>query len=501
MTSHAPSIARRIGFGVIILAVIARSLAIVFWGDIQFDADEAVTGLMAKHAAEGRALPVFQYAHRYVLVVEAWLMAPLMAVAPDSVTLVKAVPIALNVATAALLYATLTARSALGPAAALLVAAPIVLPATTTVQNLTDAVGMNIEPLLFTLLMWRWRERAVLLGITAAVAVKNREFALYAVAALLAVDFLRDRSAALWRSRLVALVAFISTSAAVEFLRLRSSPLGPDTSFAMLTGTGDNLAVATGAMCLDPAWMPHDLWEVATVMLPYQFGLRANPLATAAVYGAPAPDAPWLWGPLVIVLAAGAVLGLWRARRDGATQLTWFGLYLVLVGTQAAAVYALTRCGNVQPITLRYILLSLFMPVGALMLTLDRAPRWPIRAIATVVTMVWVGVCALDHLWMIQTLRSQPTQGSYRRLATYLDEQGTRFIVSDYWTGYQVAFLTRERIKALTNFERVREYTLAVQGNLDRAVEVRRTQEGSCAGAVVVADFYVCPPAGARSLP
>ena len=87
-------------------------------------------------------------------------------------------------------------------------------------------------------------------------------------------------------------------------------------------------------------------------------------------------------------------------------------------------------------------------------------------------------------------------RAAYRELADYLDSHDIRFIVTDYWTGYHVAFLTAERVKALTDFERIHEYTLAVRANLDRAMEVRRhtTPDQPCAGTLVGGLFCVCPP-------
>lgn len=502
MSPRLPLHDRRIGLGLVILIVLGRSAPVLYWADVHFDADQAVTGLMAKHLVEGRALPVFQYAHQYVLVLEAWLAAPLVAMAESSVALVKSVPVAMNVATAALLYWTLTTRpasaasttsgTALSPVVALLAAAPVALPAPGTARSLTDALGMNIEPLLFALLLWLWRERPVLVGITAALAVKNREFALYAVVALLVVDLLRDRSARLWRGRIIALVAFAATWSCVGLLEKYSSPYGPGTTFAVAAAArGSHLSVATSAMCVDPRLIPGDAWRMATELLPFQFGLTSS--SSGADFYRSSIDAGWLWPPLVAVLLLGACHGLHRARRDGAAPMTWLGLYLVLIGLMAVLAYVTTRCGHVSVSTLRYTLLSLFVPVGALTLAVERGARTRVGALTIGIFALWVGVCALAHVSVVRGLLQSPPRAAYRELASYLDSRGVRFIVSDYWTGYHVAFLTGERIKALTDYPRIHDYTLAVRANLDRAVEVRRDREERCAGAVVVARFYVCP--------
>jgi hypothetical protein len=56
--------------------VVARSAVFVFWPQSYFDANQAVIGLMAKHLAEARAVPLFMYGQSYVLAIEAWLAAP-----------------------------------------------------------------------------------------------------------------------------------------------------------------------------------------------------------------------------------------------------------------------------------------------------------------------------------------------------------------------------------------------------------------------------------------
>lgn len=495
MTAGERSRSARIGLVVVVLAVLLRSIPVLYWGDIQFDADQAVIGLMAKHVAEGRAFPVFQYGLRYVLVMESWLAAPFVALAAGSIPLVKIVPVLLNAATAGTLYAIATSTLAIGPVTALLVVAPVVLPGPTTARDLTDALGMNIEPLFFTVLLWLLRERPIALGIVAALAVKNREFALYAIAALLIVDVLRDRTAAFWRGRLVALVAFALAWSAVEVLRTFESPLGPGTTFAMTTEAGGNMSVATSAMCIVPAQIPADLWQTASEFLPWQFGLLTDPRSTAAVYGVQPLSALWLWPLLAAALAAGVAAGIARAWRRGPTQATWLGLYLVGVGVQSVLVYATTRCGHVSPHTARYTLLSLLVPVGALLLAVERGePRSALRVGLVAVATAWIGVCALGVGTEVYALVKADPHGSYSGLARYLDRQGVQYIVSDYLTGYNVAFLTGERIKARTNFERVRDYTLAVDANRDRAVLIRRANEEPCAGGVLVSGFYVCPP-------
>src|SRR6476659_2565845 len=110
---------RRAWFAALAALVIARSAVFVFWPGSHFDSDQAITGLMAKHLAELRAFPVFWYGQTYMLGVEAWLAAPLMAVFGASVTTLQLPLLAMNVAIALLLFRGLTADAGLdGPRAA-----------------------------------------------------------------------------------------------------------------------------------------------------------------------------------------------------------------------------------------------------------------------------------------------------------------------------------------------------------------------------------------------
>ena len=62
----------------------ARSAVFVFWEQSSIDSNQAVIGLMAKHVSELRAFSAFMYGQNYMLAVEAWLAAPLFAVAGPS---------------------------------------------------------------------------------------------------------------------------------------------------------------------------------------------------------------------------------------------------------------------------------------------------------------------------------------------------------------------------------------------------------------------------------
>ena len=59
-----------------VLLVLVRSVVFLVWGHIDFDSDQAIVGLMAKHLSEFRAFPLFFYGQNYMLGVQAWITAP-----------------------------------------------------------------------------------------------------------------------------------------------------------------------------------------------------------------------------------------------------------------------------------------------------------------------------------------------------------------------------------------------------------------------------------------
>ena len=50
------------------------------FGEINFDSDQAIVGLMAKHLSELQTFPLYFYGQGYMLGVEAWIAAPFFLV-------------------------------------------------------------------------------------------------------------------------------------------------------------------------------------------------------------------------------------------------------------------------------------------------------------------------------------------------------------------------------------------------------------------------------------
>lgn len=255
---------------IVTLLVVGRSLVFVIFEHAQFDADQAITGLMAKHIAELRAFPFYAYASDYVLVVEAWLAAPFLALFGTSVAALRLPLVLLNLVTGVLLVTILGRELYLRPVVALIpalffVAAPPVLAA-----ELLTATGGNVEPFVYVLLLWLTRERPVAFGIIFLVGFMNREFTAYAASALLLVEALQGR---LWQIDNLRQKAVVLGVVAVGWLltgplRTGADAMGPGTA-GMSNPSASNVSVAVGFLCpsLDLSRMGANLTSLVTTQM------------------------------------------------------------------------------------------------------------------------------------------------------------------------------------------------------------------------------------------
>ena len=54
-------------------------------GYVDFNSDQAIVGLMAKHLSEFRTFPLFYYGQNYMLGVQSWIVAPFFWMARPSI--------------------------------------------------------------------------------------------------------------------------------------------------------------------------------------------------------------------------------------------------------------------------------------------------------------------------------------------------------------------------------------------------------------------------------
>lgn len=456
-----------------VAVVILRSSASVFGRAPQFDSDQAIVGLMAKHLSEFRALPVFFYGQHYMLGVEAWLAAPLFHLFGPSVTALKLPILGIHLAVTVLLLLVLERELRIRPLLALVPTLFFMVPPIGTTSLLLQANGGNVEPFLYVLLLWMLRGRPLAFGAVLGVGFLNREFTAYGLGALL---LLETGDGALFKRRnlqdkAISLVSLAAVLQGVEALRSIGSSFGPGTTASVAMPS--NLEELARRSC----WM----WSEVPGWLGSMFTSNLATLYTGGL--------GWLW--LITggaAVAAGMrVVPVLLSGGPASRRGLQFPAYLLIVGFLAAMVPAVSRCGAVLD---RYILLALFGLVGAAAIYL-KAERLPgLRAAFVGVTLACTVFNGAAHVRYAIDYHSSPDPRL--ALADHLVSSGVRFAVSDYWTAYYLTFLTDEQvIVASSDFVRIREYQEIVA---ERDDEVVRIGLSPCQDGHQVGGFHVCPP-------
>ncbi|BCS33419.1 hypothetical protein TBR22_A26460 [Luteitalea sp. TBR-22] len=477
----------------VVVLVLVRSWPYAWWPTIAFDADQAVVGLMAKHIAEFRAAPVYQYALPYVLMVTAYVTAPFMWVLGATPFALKLPLVLMNVAVALLLVGAIM-RAGIRPGWAAVLATPSIVPSGVASAGLMDALGMTVEPNLFVLLLWWLRPAPIAFGLVAAVGFHVREFVAYGVAAVVAVDLVRG--ALLTREGRAHWVAVglsaLGTSGLIAGWARFAATRGPGTWLG--EDGASNLGTLGNAFCFVPGQAVRNVVELGASYLGLLWGAVPAPLSDAAVHTTVRQGLPWAWlvlGLLMVAACARVVLGLGRlwGRRD--EEPVTLGLFLCLVGAQAVLVYAVSRCGSVTVITIRYALLGVFLPTGlALLLWSCGVGRaWRQAAGATLLALAALNVWPHVQLWREQ-LRT-PSISNRELLGPALEARGLRYARSDYWTAYYVSFITQERvIVGADTLSRIDEYERTLARHAPEVVRIGTRPCG--ASAAIVPGYFVC---------
>jgi hypothetical protein len=199
--------------------------------------------------------------------------------------------------------------------------------------------------------------------------------------------------------------------------------------------------------------------------LPRLFGGLARPLREYGVLTSVPAGFTGVW-PLAAVLtiagltaASGAFArGKARARHDGS-----FGLYLSLVGLISTLVYGFGVCIPIHADTLRYNLLGILMPAGALVLAFSApAVFWrsvAVRSAFVAVTLLWTVLNASDSIALAREYASAPPIDQRQALAAELERRAITSAWSEYRFAYHVTFLARERVRVSANdYTRIRAY-------------------------------------------
>ena len=489
-----PRVPRWIILAILLLVVLGRSALFIVFPESYFDADQAVFGLMAKHLAELRAFPVFMYGQSYILGVEAWMAAPLFALAGASATALKLPLLALNGVIAWLLFRTFEREMHLGPLTAAIATLPFALPSVALAAVYVEPSGGNVEPYLYVLLIWLLRDRPIWCGLVFGLGFLQREFTIYGLAALLCVELL-DRTI-LTRRGLLRRAAMLGVAAlvwvAVQGLHRVSSGSGPGTSIAQLFGAPNNILELANRVCVSPATIVQGARRIVSVHWPELLGTAHYPLSAFSIESTVTQGAAWsswLPGSLVLLSIAGIVVRLGR-------RPPWippcFAVYLVLVGVFSTAGYVLGRCGEVSFYAMRYELLSILAIVGLIGWFLSVHPPRVLTIAWAVAFTGWMAILAVPHVRLAAEYATNPPVPAKRQLIRVLETRGVRYGTADYWLAYYIDFMTGERmIFAADEPQRITTYNAIVAAHRDEAVRLSRK---SCVGGtLLIPGVYQCP--------
>ena len=456
--------------------IAVRSIVWMCFEQSGFDSDQAVVGLMAKNLADGRAFPLFFYGQHYMLAVEPWLAAPFFKAFGASVAALKFPLVCVNIAVAGLLLWILVRKIELKVADAFLISLFFIIPPPLVSARLVEPQGSNIEPLLYVLIFWLLRNRPLAFGLFAGFAFLHREFALYAIAAVVLIDVLTGRAFRRERLREYALSwgMFALVAVIVSLLKTRADLLGPGTAGTLnLGGLDAQVSSWGGLVCWTPSELGWNLRWLGYENLGTIFNYRPDRLG---------PDVDWTQTPaghpwIAVILAAMLIIAcveIIRRRRNINAESWQFGTYLMATAVMAAFSYAVLGC-HVRDVSLiRYTLLTLYFPIGLLVVFLSAKPGVWSRAAVLSIIGVWAGASMLDNGRFLAAYLHRAPSSPARELVTFLEGQGVRYGRGTYWVAYQLDFLSQERLKiASLDKVRVLEYQKIADDHEGQTVYIR----------------------------
>ena len=357
-----------------VLLVLVRSAVFIVQGYVDFDSDQAIVGLMAKHLSEFRTFPLFFYGQNYMLGVQSWIIAPFFWVARPSIAVMKTPLVLLNILAAVLLMRGISRQ--LGSAAGhrICCGAPVHRADAGRRRELpADAWHAAGSSRCCTYLSSGCCAAAPFaFGALLAFGFLHREFTMYALPALALVE-LADRSS--WTANTLkrvalgaggfALVWLILDDAKMHLngnsLLLQAQQLGKFTCFGGLTFF-DRVALRVhGHLAGADRWHR----DAARPLRDAQFSGRRFRHRRMDDGRCHAPHAGQ---------ARLAGMGVETGPNESSIA---FAVYLALVGCCALAAYSMT-CSYAYPVV-RYFNLALLLPIGCFAAFMAREPSARLR--------------------------------------------------------------------------------------------------------------------------
>ena len=435
-----------------------RGLPFILWPHSAFDSDQAIVGLMAKHLAEGRALPLFYYGQPYMLGVQAWLAAPLFVAGGASIALLKLPLIAINSLIAVLLVWILVRDAELTPLRAFMASSMFAIAPPVPGVQLVAAMGGSVEPFLYVLLIWILRERPLLCGAVAAIGFLHREFTAYGVTAMVMTETLyrwREWRTLLARWLIVGVVIMVGLETA-RLVRPWGDMFGPDMPKLQGVSTISNLeAVAVRVQCPGGLEIGSNIRWLIESNLPTLAGTTGTtPNPYFADPGLPASPFVW-WALCGTLLVCTVRIGLLSLSKD--LGIPAVAVFLTLIGIQAVIFYV-SRCGVRDPMLIRYTLLTLLIPIAVAAAYLKLEPVTRLRGVVMLLLAGWVVWSLSRYATVVAHYRESPPSSRQVEMARELERRNIRYGYASYWDAHHINFLTQERV-VLAPVPRSRIYT------------------------------------------
>jgi len=358
----------------------------------------------------------------------------------------------------------------LGTAAVIL---PFALPGVVLSSRLVEHAGGNIEPLVFVLGAYSLRNRPIWLGLLLGIAYLNREFSLLALIALVFIDIVSGKLKVRFKQRLLTIFCMLPLVYGIRWLGAQSPSY-----------FGSSIETETA----------HPSWENVKGLLDQQLPsllaaslrtLRDFNITSSLTVGHPSVYvALAIWGAL-------AVVWLTLIRPLARHEISGFPIYLLLVGLgQAAAFITFTPYpSNLQQV--RHVLLVLFAVVGLIALTWRRPALRPFTAC---LVLLMAGCNLRDHTRLLREYAKGPPRNDLESLSKELLARHIRYGRADYWTAYDIAWQTDERIilaPELGQSVRMLRYERLVRRHAQRAYDI---SDRPCGDGKRVLRWYICPP-------
>jgi hypothetical protein len=412
----------------VLLAFLIALVCLRSWVPVRtyahFDSDQAVFGLMARDLVAGRGFPMFMYGQRYMLAISVWLCAPLFAWFGASILTLKLPLFFMNLAVVAMLWIGLRREPGLGPWGTTLAILPFAIPSAVISTRLVEHQGGNIEPFVFVLAAFLLRERPIALGVLLGVAFLNREFSLIAFIALLMMDAAQGTLLRKIRAHLTTAMSFAAVVVALRVLAHWSTSYG---------GSG-------------PLWLRPGLTKLTTFFtqqVPTLIGGASRRLIDYNIISSLTVG----HGVVYVVVVAWLIVLVtyWCRQPPERGELNGMSAYLVLVGAgQAAAFIALSPYPG-DRMVVRYLLLALLALCGLVGLAWRRPA---LRHVTAAVILSMAAVNLAGNLRLVREYAGGPPPRDLNQLADALVQRGVRYVDADYWTAFDVAWVTGERVIA-----------------------------------------------------